>query len=56
MSITALQVRTLVRPFVPGQPWLEQAAPMADIIQDLTAQLAELQAYRRDAEQGFTAA
>ena len=39
-----------------GTNILEQAAPMSDIIRELTDQLVELRAYKEDAEAGFVSA
>ena len=44
--VTTLAIRTMVRPFVRGRNILEQAAPIGDILGELTARLAELEAYK----------
>ncbi|KAK5288286.1 hypothetical protein LTR16_003418 [Cryomyces antarcticus] len=47
--ITSLALRNLIRPFRPGRLF-EQACPMADILSELTSQLAELKAFKEQAD------
>ena len=44
--VTTLVVRNMVRPFVRGRNILEQATPIGDILGDLAARLAELEAFK----------
>ena len=51
--ITTIQLRRLVRP---DRNMMEQPVPIGDIVAELTAQLAELRAFKDDAEAGFAPA
>ncbi|KAI4149353.1 MAG: hypothetical protein LQ340_004680 [Diploschistes diacapsis] len=51
--ITTLQIRHLVRP---GRSAVDEAAPISDVIAELAAQLAELRAFKEDAEASFAPA
>ena len=44
--VTTLSMRNLIRPFEAGRSLLEQACPMDDILQELSAQLAEFRALK----------
>ena len=44
--ISTLAVRNMVRPFRPDRNLLEEACPMDEILQELSAQLAEFRALK----------
>ena len=47
--VTTLSMRNLIRPFETGRSLLEQACPMDDILQELSAQLTEFKALKNKA-------
>ena len=49
-------MRNMIRPFAAGRSLLEQACPMDDILQELSAQLAEFRALKEKRGPRITAA